>query len=107
MFVSVLSTTKILSDLQQLQAAKTSVKTKASESYRKFVSTLDRTKLSLERTCEATKRKKLIALRKKSNMSVNGNVNRQNSHTEYTIKTKQNCQFRRILPWEWDPEPNR
>jgi len=73
---------------QQLQADKTSVKTKAGESdYHKFLSYLDRKKLSLERTCEATKRKKLSALRKKSKISENGNVNWQNSYTEYTVKT--------------------
>lgn len=77
-----------IKDLQQLQADKTSVKTKVSESdYHKFVSTLDRKKLSLERTCEVTKRNKLSALRKKSKMSENGNVNWQNSHTEYAVNT--------------------
>ena len=69
---------------QQLQADKTS----AGESdYHKFVSYLDRKKLSLERTCEATKGKKLSALRKKSKMSENANVNWQNSNTEYTVRT--------------------
>ena len=77
-----------IKDLQQLQADKTSVKTKVSESdYHKSVSTLDRKKLSLERTCEVTKRNQLSALRKKSKMSENGNVNWQNSHTEYAVNT--------------------